>query len=400
MLEFTVRPVRQDEIDKVADLLSTGYYDDIFFKWTVDDDALRFKIVADYYRAYLRTAGCMAYVAEKPDNDLIGATVWLPHDTDPGTYDEINEIAGKFAPQFQAVGHKSHLSEPPMQPFYQLVGFVTLREYQKKGVGGAMLKYQLDILDEKGIPTYLEASTPYFGGGAYGKFGYQPIGELIVFTETAVLYPLWRPVKSKLLESDVNDQARSCFSSKTNFGGHDFLVLDKTDRGLLLLSEKVIELARYHDRYENVTWAAASIRQHLNQNFFKSFSQHEQARILDTYVKSSSNPWYGTHGGEDTTDKIFLLSIEETVRYFGNSGQLTKPSVKFFIDDGFNENRRATYTDGAPSKWLLRTPGSLQNFVINITTEGKIAVTGDFVNLASSELFNVGIRPAMWIKMG
>ena len=418
MLEYSVRPVRQNEVDKVADLLSTGYYDDKFFKWSVDDDEKRFKIVADYYRTYLRTAGCMAYVAEKPDKSLIGATVWLPHDTDPGTYDEINKVAGEFAPQFQAVGHKSHLSEPPMQPFYQLVGFVTLREYQKKGVGGAMLKYQLDKLDERGIPTYLEASTPYFGGGAYGKFGYQPIGELIVFTETAVLYPLWRPVKSGLLENEmvhlnhsnatgrtnpdpmVNgcDQASSYFSSKINFGGHDFLVLDETDQGLFLISEKVIELTKYHDEYENVTWAASSIRKYLNQNFINSFNQLEQAQIIETYVKSSNNPWYGTCGGDSTTDKIFLLSIEETVRYFGDSGQLTKPCIKFFIDDGFNENRRTTYNAGSPSKWLLRTPGSLQNFVANVTTEGKIAITGDFVNLESSELFNVGIRPAMWIK--
>ena len=407
MLEYTVRPIKQDEIDKVADLLSAGYYDDIFFKWSVDDDTRRFKIVADYYRIYLRTAGCMAYVAEKPDKDLIGATVWLPHDTDPGAYDEINKVAGEFAPQFQAVGHKSHLSEPPTHPFYQLVGFVTLREYQKKGVGGAMLKYQLDILDKMGIPTYLEASTPYFGGGAYGKFGYQPIGELIVFTEAAVLYPLWRPVKSELLLNEKLTEISSPIPakpfnhlSKISFGGHDFLLLDETDSAMLLLFEKVIALQKYHNEYENVTWTTSSVRKFLNQILINNFSQEDKARILETYVQSSSNPWYGTCGGENSKDKVFLLSIEETVGYFGDSGQLTKPSVKFFIDDNYNKNRRATYTDGSPSKWLLRTPGSLQNFVANVTTEGKISVTGDFVNLASSELFNIGIRPAMWVMKG
>ena len=192
-MQFTIRPVSPNEISAVAEFISTGYYHDKFFKWCVDDDNVRHKIVADYYKIYLSAAGCVADVAEDNAGNMVGATVWLPHDVDMGMYDDIDRAVGEFAPQFRAVSDKSHLSEPQGIPFYQLVGFVTAQEVQGQGIGTTMLKHNLDKFDARGIPTYLEASTPYFGGGVYGRFGYQPFCELIVFTEAAVLYPLFRP---------------------------------------------------------------------------------------------------------------------------------------------------------------------------------------------------------------
>ena len=39
--------------------------------------------------------------------------------------------------------------------------------------------------------------------------------------------------------------------------------------------------------------------------------------------KNPNNPWYGSMGGEDTQDKIFLLTIEDVVcKYFGDSSRL------------------------------------------------------------------------------
>ena len=193
---INIRSIKQEEINIVADLLSTEYYHDDFFIWSVESDEDRHKVVSDYYKVYLNAAGCVAHVAEC-DGDIVGASVWLPHDVDVSIYDDIDEVTGVYAAQFRAVADKSHESEPKGMPFYQLVGFGVVKKMQGAGIGGALLKYHLDILDEKGVPTYLEASTPYSGGGVYGKFEYQLVGELLVFAERAVLYPLWRPVPER-----------------------------------------------------------------------------------------------------------------------------------------------------------------------------------------------------------
>ncbi|MCL1991704.1 MAG: GNAT family N-acetyltransferase [Spirochaetes bacterium] len=197
---FTVRPIQAGEIGKAAELLSDAYYHDVFFKWCVDSDEGRRKIVSDYYKVYLSSRGCVAHVAAAGEG-LIGATVWLPHDADAGMYDEIERVVGAAnAPMFREVAEKSHKNEPTGVPFYQLVGFGVLKEAQGRGVGQALLKYHLDILDEAGIPTYLEASTPFTGGGVYGKFGYAHFGELMTFGEDSFpvkLYPLFRDAKKK-----------------------------------------------------------------------------------------------------------------------------------------------------------------------------------------------------------
>ena len=194
-METKLRLIDSKEIDKVADLLATAYYDDIFFKWCVPNDNERQKVVSDYYKIYIGSRGCISHVAESI-RGIVGATVWLPHDTEEGIYKDIEKIAGKNAPQFTSVAEKSHKNEPK-NSFYQLVGFGVSKDNQGKGIGQELIKYHLNILDPLGIPTYLEASTPFHGDGIYGKFGYEPYGELMYFTNTAVLYPLYREAKKE-----------------------------------------------------------------------------------------------------------------------------------------------------------------------------------------------------------
>ncbi|MCL1786782.1 MAG: GNAT family N-acetyltransferase [Defluviitaleaceae bacterium] len=382
MAKYTVRPIVRHEVDQVANLISTGYYHDPFFIWSVPCDSARHQIVADYYKIYLTEPGAVAHVAQTPAGAIIGASVWLPHDVDACIYDDIDRVAGPYAPQFRAVADKSHLSEPPVAPFYQLVGFVVAKEAQGMGVGGALLKYHLDILDEKGIPTYLEASTPYFGGGVYGRFGYQPVGELMVFAKNAVLYPLWRPAKKP--------------KPLVRFGRYDWRVMEIAAGRALLLSEKVIVQEKFHHTFEPVTWQNSSARQYLNSTFYDTFTPEEQAQIVETSLVTTANPWYGGNDGDDTHDKIFLPTVEDVLRYFGGLNQ-PNPANKFFIDDSYNQARQAGDADNTPCRWTLRTPGNQPGFVATVTLDGRISLTGDFVNRESTDLFKVGLRPALWV---
>jgi len=184
------------ERDTVAAFIAKGYFDDIFFKWVVPLESERLAVLTDYYKVYLGAVGAYIYVAEE-NGVMVGASVWLPHDADPAIYDDIDAAAGVFAPHFRAVADASHESEPKDTAFTQLVGFVTDEAHRGRGIGVALLKAHLDLMDAEGIPTYLEASTPFHGGGVYGKFGYTLYGPLLTFSPTAVLYPLWRPAGGK-----------------------------------------------------------------------------------------------------------------------------------------------------------------------------------------------------------
>ena len=428
--EFTIRPIEAKEVDFVADLLSTEYYDDDFFIWSVPDDSHRFSVVSDYYKVYLRSVGCVAHVGENDRKEIIGAAVWLPHDASEDMYDEIDQVVGIYAPQFRAVADNSHLSEPNMEPFYQLVGFGVLHSLRGLGIGGALLNYHLEILDKKGIPTYLEASTPYFGGGVYGRFGYQPVGELMVFAKTAVLYPLWRAVgkqsnppidsieskkhlkKGCSLDEDLSISSISSTSSTLStpslnyevvrFGEYSWYVLESKENRMLLLSEKIIDCSSYHHTFEEITWKDANAREFLNTTFFQSFSKEEQARILETTVSNPPNQWFETEETNEMgeiSDRIFLLSLDEVVKYLGDNEQGITHKELFYLDDLFNALRKAVSLNNTPTRWTLRTAGNLPYLVTTVTIDGRVCVSGDFVNRPSTELFQVGLRPAMWVRI-
>jgi len=197
MKGITIRSIRPEEIDKIASFIATGYAADEFFKWCVNNDENQHEIVTGYYKVYLNAKGRIAHVAENDFGEVVGATVWLPHDVDASIYDDINKAVGIHADNFQAVADASHDNEPTNSPFYQLVAVVVDKKLRNQGIGGTLLKHQIDYLDKLGISTYLEASTPYYGGGVYGKFGYQQFGELMEFAEGIVLYPLFRSAKEK-----------------------------------------------------------------------------------------------------------------------------------------------------------------------------------------------------------
>ena len=399
--DFVVRPIKVGEIDKVSELLAVGYDGDVFFEWCVPKEKGRHKVIADYYKIYLGARGCVAHVVEDSSGNIVGASVWLPHDTDESIYPEIERVVGENAPMFNAVAEDSHLSEPPMEPFYQLVGFGVLKELRGLGLGHDLLKYHLDILDEKGIPTYLEASTPYFGSGVYSKFDYQPVGELMKFTEEAVLYPLWRHARKPAGEPARKSVAvESPQKSVINFGGISWQILDSDGEKLLLLAENILELKKYNDKFEATTWESSSIRKYLNGEFLERFSPEDKNKILESTVKNSGNIWIDSEDNGDTTDKVFLLSLQEVVKYLGDGGKFTikDKNASFFIDDNFNESRMGKCVDGSPSRWYLRTVGNFPDLVATVTVDGKVSLTGDFVNRESSKLFKVGVRPALWLK--
>ena len=112
-----------------------------------------------------------------------------------------------------------------------------------------------------------------------------------------------------------------------SFGGLDWRVLDVKDNRALIITKDLIEQRQYNDAGEeegagagdNVTWETCTLRKYLNGEFYEKFTKEEQKHIAETEIQNPNNMWYDTNGGNDTTDKIFLLSLQEVDKYFGDS---------------------------------------------------------------------------------
>ena len=81
----------------------------------------------------------------------------------------------------------------------------------------------------------------------------------------------------------------------------------------LLLSDIVLDKQKYNKRLKKVTWEKSTLRKWLNKKFMnRAFSSSEQEAIHTTKVINEDNYYYKTDGGNDTLDKIYLLSLSET----------------------------------------------------------------------------------------
>jgi len=134
----------------------------------------------------------------------------------------------------------------------------------------------------------------------------------------------------------------------------------------------------------------------LNNEYLDKFSEEERVRIRETYIENNNNPWYGTTGGGGTRDRVFLLSAEEVVRYFGDSGGLqSKPGgIIGWITDSYDSARIGRDETGKAAFWWLRSPGAMPHLASAIDPTGVIWLYG--TGVSNSPL---GARPALWLKL-
>ena len=193
-----------------------------------------------------------------------------------------------------------------------------------------------------------------------------------------------------------------------SFGDINWRVLDVQGNGALLLTEDIAEKRSYHSAWTDTTWADCELREYLNgigafkgKGFIDKFDPQDRSRILTVNNINPGNQWFETDGGSNTTDQVFLLSIDETVKNFGDSGQLKNknPESEYYIEDQYNNARIAKYKEyrdklGEAWWWWLRSPGIDRDFASIVDNDGALRVRGDGVRSGGG-----GVRPALWLNL-
>ncbi len=193
-----------------------------------------------------------------------------------------------------------------------------------------------------------------------------------------------------------------------SFNNYNWIVLDIQNNAALIITEEIIEQRSYHDTYKEITWADCSLRKYLNDEFYNKFTEKEKSRIIPVLNKNLDNQWYGSNGGVDTKDNIFLLSIEEVCKYFGDSTdklQNRGKNQRYWLErkDENNIKRIARLLGKEGSWWWwLRSPGRVNVKAVYIFgTDGSIGIQGNNIlkgNIADGKCTG-GVRPALWLKL-
>ena len=155
------------------------------------------------------------------------------------------------------------------------------------------------------------------------------------------------------------------------FAGFDWWVLDVKDDKAFIVRVNYPTQEQFNSG-SPASWETSDIRKFLNGEYFnENFSDEEKLWIIESTIANQ--------GGADTTDRIFLLSIDEVENYLTN------------------EDMRSIFYEGTSSKgmWWLRTPGETnpEGAVMCVMQDGTI--DGDRAVNQS-----IGVRPALWLNIG
>ena len=166
----------------------------------------------------------------------------------------------------------------------------------------------------------------------------------------------------------------------------EWIVLERNGNRIFAVSKYVIECRPYHSLDAAVTWETSELRAWLNDEFYNAaFSNNEKRTIAHTIVKADKHMRFATDPGNDTEDKVFVLSLEEANTYSDSVQSLPTAYVKnnftylhVLLKDGYDY-----------CAYWFRTPGMYPNFAADSSSP-----LSNGYNVNNNTL---GVRPALWI---
>lgn len=174
----------------------------------------------------------------------------------------------------------------------------------------------------------------------------------------------------------------------------EWIVVKREGTRVMVISRMVLDTRAYGGE----TWAESTLRAYLNGEFFNSvFSNAEQTMIPLVKLENPDDEVFGGKGGEDTEDRVFLMSYEdaETLTESGRLAELTVYAKDEYL------KKLPVLPEGQYwglmhyKNWWLRDPKKPY-------THKAVSGIGGSFHLDALEFTDdtVGVRPVIWIEMG
>lgn len=153
----------------------------------------------------------------------------------------------------------------------------------------------------------------------------------------------------------------------------EWIVLDKTEDQVLLLSKYGLDTQEYSDDSQGA-WEESAIRTWLNDSFlYKAFSEEEAEVVMETW------------NVENSPDRVFLLNKEEVLNYFPSESDRVAEPTRYVIGQS-NQNYMF--------HWWLRGDAERED---TRKTDG-VNKSGEILENINVEIRKM-VRPAIWVKI-
>ena len=288
---------------------------------------------------------------------------------------------------------------------------LTLLETEKTGSGDFIVNKDV-LLKDKSNPYYGSVVRSLLKGTKVYPLEESDNYDYFILVETTEGQEGWIPKNSIAKDEQINIIGSAEVSSADLKADDIFLygqyeqdndltngaepiewqVLTVEDGQALVISRYGLDAMHYNEEDVNVPWETCAIRQWLNGDFFQNaFSSAEQIHITETILSNADNDnsGWGLRIGNDTQDRIFLLSVNEADKYFADDVERQCEATAYAKANGAN-----VYSANSKSWWWTRSPCHIVSYAI-----GNYDFDGKMLDYAGVPLTSGVVRPAFWLDL-
>jgi len=249
--------------------------------------------------------------------------------------------------------------------------------------------YPQSKVTDTALISALNASTPDTDNNVtYAGEKYK----MVYFTQYTPYYATAAPDADHSYQDDNGYYVNTVYWFK--FEPIQWRVLSNTNGELFVMADKILDSRAYTQALTPVTWETSDLRAWLNNDFYNAaFTANEKVRIETSLVVNDDHPVYGTEGGNNTNDKLYLLSYNEAINtaYGFNSSYSKNDTARQAQGTDFSKSSGLFIYTASPctgnSGWWLRSPGNGTEYAASGNGYGNI------YNFFYAMKAYVGVRP-------
>lgn len=183
------------DIPLMVTTLARAFDDDPLMLWMIPRSRRRVRL-AMFFALLLESRVTLGETYTTPDR--VGAAIWGPPGQWRNDFDRVSDSADRLisilgtnptrAIDVVVAMEESH---PASVPHWYLALLGTHPDWQRTGVGAALMRPILSRADSEGLPAYLESSKES-NIAYYRSFGFEVTGEIRIPNGGPTIWPMWR----------------------------------------------------------------------------------------------------------------------------------------------------------------------------------------------------------------
>jgi GNAT superfamily N-acetyltransferase len=195
-VRLNARVAGSADVDAVVDTISLAFHDDPVWSWAFSDEGQRPLAFQRWWRLFVESMWPQGFTwtTERAESVAVWAVpngLELTREAEASIPQLLEGFLGSRAATVLEALLQFEDAHPHDEPHYYLSIVATHDDHRGHGLGEALLAENLELVDARHFPAYLESSNPR-NLARYERLGFRPIGEFSLAGNGPTVTSMWR----------------------------------------------------------------------------------------------------------------------------------------------------------------------------------------------------------------